>query len=479
VTPPGSFESVATGDESLPAVLPAIATTSGFGTATRAWLSRRLFPLLATAGLIVVGMSSSVWFGPRLVGSTAWALPNDLWGTLVAAQRLAHLDLGGLYTQPTGLISLPGTALILVPVAALIGAAGFSLDIPGVHNPQPAAWLLAGPYVIVVSAVALFAADAVAERLGVTSRAKRAVLAGAEAVALWSVTVRWGHPEDAVAVGLLMYGMLALSDGRLGRSGWLVGAAVAVQPLVLLAVPVVAAAVRLRRMPGFLARAAAPAAVLLGAAAWANWHATYAAVTSQPNSVVVNHPTPWTPLSPHLGQGMVAGGPGRILAVVAACACALAARRWVAPRVESPGALRELARGTRREGARGAPREGTPRAPLPLLPRGLAGDAQRLENLVWWAAAALALRSVFESVMVAYYVWPTLALAMAAASNSWRRLVTASVCATVVTSVSQGYWRSLWTWWLPVILGLGLTLVLARYQVTFRRTRSRTAPTPG
>src|SRR4249919_72335 len=71
------------------------------------WLVRRLFPLLAAAGLIAVGMASTTWWGPHLAGKSAWALPHDLWGTLVAARRLLHLDLGGLYTQPTGLVTLP------------------------------------------------------------------------------------------------------------------------------------------------------------------------------------------------------------------------------------------------------------------------------------------------------------------------------------------------------------------------------------
>jgi hypothetical protein len=392
-------------------------------------LRRRLFPLLATGCLIAVAMFSSVWFGPRLAGSSAWALPDDLWGTMVAAQRLAHLDFSGLYTPPTGLVSLPGTAVILAPVATLISAAGISLQAPGAHNPQPGAWLLAGPYEIAVAAVVLFAADAIAERLGVTSRPKRAVLAGAEAAALWSVAARWGHPEDAVAVGLLLYGMLALSNARPQRSGWLVGAAIAVQPLVLLAVPVIAAAVTPRRLPGFLARAAAPGGLLLAAAALANWNATYAAVINQPNSVTVNEPTPWTSLAPHLGSGEVAGGPGRVLTIVAACGCALAiGRRW---------------RGVRRE-----------RAP--------AWDAQLLTDLLWWAAVALALRSVFESVMVSYYLWPPLALAVISASRSWPRLAATSASAAVVTFVSQGTWRDPWTWWLPMVAGLGLTLFLAR-----------------
>jgi hypothetical protein len=406
-------------------------------------LRRRLFPLLATVVLIVVAMSSAIWFGPGLAGSTGWALPDDLWGTLIAAQRMVHLDLGGLYTQPTGLISLPGTALILVPVVAIIDAAGISLQQPTVQYSHPAAWLLAGPYEIALSAVALLAADAIAEHLGVT-RPWRALLATAEAVALWSVSARWGHPEDAVAVGLLLYAILALSRSHAGRSGWLIGAAIAVQPLALLAVPVIAAAVQPRRLPGFLARAAAPAALLLGAAAWANWGATVSAVTRQPNSAPVNHLTPWTSLSPHLGGGMVAGGPGRVLAIVAACCCAvIAGRRWQAARRGSPW------------------------------------EPQILQDVLWWTAVALALRSVFESVMVTYYIWPVLAVALLAALRDWPRLVATSAATSVLTFVSQASWHSAWSWWLPMVAGLGVTLVLARVRVEdlWQRTTGRT-PAP-
>src|SRR5712691_3522976 len=80
------------------------------------WLARRLFPLLATVVLIVIGMVSTIWRGAHLTGNHAWPLPDDLWGTLVAARRLLHLDWSGLYTQPTGLVGFPGAALILVPV---------------------------------------------------------------------------------------------------------------------------------------------------------------------------------------------------------------------------------------------------------------------------------------------------------------------------------------------------------------------------
>ena len=213
------------------------------------WPVRRLFPLLAAVVMTAVGMAGTIW-GPRYYGKTAWALPDDLWGTLIAAQRLAHLNLAGLYTLPTQLVSLPGTAVILVPAIVVIDVTGLRLGLPSAHGAYPAVWLFAGPYQVAISTVALFAADAIAERLGAT-RPKRFWLAALGATALWSVTIRWGHPEDAVAVGLLLYAVLALAESRTSRSAWLAGAAVAVQPLVLLAFPILAAVVEPRKLAGY------------------------------------------------------------------------------------------------------------------------------------------------------------------------------------------------------------------------------------
>src|ERR1700729_2949056 len=299
---------------------------------------RRAFPLIASAGLILVGMFTTTW-GPTLIGRTEWALPYDLWGTLIATTRLAHGNIGGLYAPPTGLISLPGAAVILLPCAALISALGLSLTIPGPHNLHPPVWLLAGPYEIALCCVTLFAADALAEQLGVRFW-KRGLLAAASAGILWSVSARWGHPEDAVAVGLLLYAVLAQSRGRLGRAGWLAGAAVCVQPLVLLALPVLLAVLPWRRMAPFLVRAALPSAVLLAATAIANWHDTYTSVTSQPASPVINHPTAWTSLAPHLANQNVAAGPFRLATIALACLCAFVIRRrwqtWLTEADDAP-----------------------------------------------------------------------------------------------------------------------------------------------
>jgi hypothetical protein len=406
--------------------------------------------------MIIVGMAGTIW-GPHYYGKSAWALPDDLWGTMIAAQRLVHLNLGGLYTSPTQLVSLPGAAIIVIPVVVLVDLAGLRLGLPQAHGAHPGVWLLTGPYEVAISAVALFAADAIAERLGVT-RPRRFLLAAASATALWSVTIRWGHPEDAVATGLLLYAILALSEARTSRSAWLAGAAVAVQPLVLLALPVLLAAIGLRRWPGFLTRTAAPGVLLLAAAAAANWTATIHAVTSQPNSPRIDHPTPWVYLAPHLAGDQVAAGPGRILALVAACGCGLVARRsWrAAELIQAPGTA------------------GAARRWPALLP-----------DLLWWAAVALALRSVFEPVMVAYYLWPPLALALITAARSWPRLLGAGITAVVLTFFSQLQWRNPWGWWTPMITVLAVALIFARGRGVSQGQRARLArpaqmlPEPG
>ena len=73
----------------------------------------------------------------------------------------------------------------------------------------------------------------------------------------------------------------------------------------------------------------------------------------------------------------------------------------------------------------------------------------------------LALRSVFEPVMVAYYVWPVLAVALIPAARRWPHLLPTAAVTSTITFVSQATWRSEWTWWTPMVAGLVLTLFFA------------------
>jgi hypothetical protein len=245
-----------------------------------------------------------------------------------------------------------------------------------------------------------------------------------------------------MAVGLFLYAILALGRDRPHLAAWLTGAAIVIQPLVLLALPVLAMAMPPRRLPGFLARAAAPAAVALAAAAAANWDATYAAVTSQPNFPAINHPTPWAALSPHMANGVIAAGPARILAILVACGCAVAVgRRWRAA-------------------------------------RGAEWDSGTLRDVLWWTAFALALRCAFEPVVVAYYLWPALAVALIVASESWSRLIPAAVVAIVLTLLSQAAWHGIWAWWAPMTALLALTLWFARFPLPGTANRARSGRRP-
>jgi hypothetical protein len=195
----------------------------------------------------------------------------------------------------------------------------------------------------------------------------------------------------------------------------------------VLAFPILITVVAPRWRRGFLTRAAVPSVLSLAVAAAANWTATIHAVTSQPNAPKIDHPTPWIYLAPHLADGQVAAGPARILAIVAACGCGfVAGRRW-------------------------RPGPGTGRWRPELL-----------QEVLWWTAVALALRSVFEPVMVAYYLWPPLAVAITAASRDWSRLFPTGCAAVVLTFCSQVSWHNPWAWWTPMIAVLGLTLFLAR-----------------
>jgi hypothetical protein len=424
----------------------------------RGRLARRLFPLLASAGLIAVGMSATTWV-TVLIHLKGWALPYDIWGTTIAATRLVHGQIGGIYAQPTGLVSLPGTAVILAPVAVVTSALGLSLRIPGPSNLHPEVWLFIGPYQIAISCVAIFAADALAEHLGVP-RWKRGLLALGGVAALWSVSARWGHPEDAVATGLLLYAVLAQARGRVTTAGWLAGAAICVQPLALLALPMMVALLPWRRMGGFLVRAALPSAVLLAAAGIANWSVMYTAVTSQPNSPTVNHPTAWTWLAPHMAGGNVAAGPFRLATIALACLCAVVVRRRL---------YRKLGEGQLRGSGRldgGSPDSSS-------LGRGEWPRAV-LTEVLWWMALGLALRSFFEPVMVSYYPWPPLAVALIpAATGGWVRLAVAAATAGGVTAQGQGPWHNVWAWWVPIVGGL-----LVMLGVAWARWRPLARPTP-
>lgn len=377
-----------------------------------------------------------------------WIMPSDLWTTYAASAAAVHGHLASVYGS--GFLAFPGFLVVLAPVAALsgrfsttyvqvtnhglpvVGGAVYSSpgtptilydgvtrggDLYAVHQ---GVFLLLFAYVLVVSCTLLFACDGLAEELGVV-RWRRAVLSVVEAVLLWGVVVVAGHPEDVLAVALAVWSLTRAFQGRWTAAGWLFGAAVAVQPLVIVLFPLLLALGGRDRVLGLVVRGAVPAAVVLAVPLVADAHDTLHAWVDQPTfpNIPFNYRTAWTPFAPHLGGSgpteTVGGGPVRLVALALAAGIGWWSLRW----------------------------------------------RQRHEMIVWAAALALALRVYTESVMTAYYTWPALAVGVLIAGRATTRRFVVALAAAAVTLVVGQWLINSYVWWAVQVVGVSIILAAA------------------
>lgn len=419
-------------------------------------LRRRTGPIVVAVVYVVLGLLYVFRWGSVVRHTPSlWITPVDLSGIYRASSAFAHGHLDAIYHANSGFLSLPGFLVVLAPLGAFSSVFHTTfveltknhhlLTYPAFlvsHNPQildsgtifsgahhaneysiqPQWFAFVFPYVLVLSCSALFACDALAERLQV-NRARRAVLSLAQAVVLWPVIVFWGHPEDALAVALAVYALWFALDQRFGWAGWLFGAAVAVQPLVIVVFPVLLVLGGRTRVLGLVLRGAIPAAAVTVGPLVAEFHATVHDVVTQPAlpDLKGNHQTPWTFLAPKLGGTgsltAVGGGPTRAVALALAAAVGWWARRW----------------------------------------------RQRPEMLVWVAALALALRTYTESVMTSYYVWPALALGLVVAARGSRGRFGLSVALAIGVTIGAQLNLELFPWWFIEVAGVTGLLVAAAW----------------
>ena len=398
---------------------------------------RRIWPFLVSITYIVLAETYFFRWAPVVQHiPSSWTMPYDYAYTYLAASQLAHGHFGSIYNSHVGIVGFPGIVIAMAPLGALSNVFHTTLlEVVGNHvyvvqhysahfSSIPfltPGWLVVGgkflvadpqwsiavcSYALLLGCTALFACDALARRLQV-SQSRRAILSFVEAVLLWNVTVLWGHPEDSVAVALAIYALIFALDGRFVGAGWLFGVAVAFQPLVLLMLPVLLAMAGRRSGLGVALRSILPAAVLVIVPLIANFSVTYDALAKQPNYPNRDHATPWTAFSPHLGgHGLdlaVAGGPGRVVAILLAVFVGI----WVANRWR-----------------------------------------ERPELLVFVCALVFAFRSYTESVMDAYYPWAALAVGVvvAARCSRWRfsLAIALAIAATIIAQWNLG-WLPWWT----------------------------------
>ena len=378
-------------------------------------LKRRRLVFAVMLTFVIVSMVYSLWWNPVVHHSPVWVIPGDIWSTFRAAHWVGWGNIGSIYGKDTQLVTFPGIAVLLAPVAMVSGALGLGESIVPIILSRPTSWLLLGPAILLLGSTCLMAFDAMAEELGV-SRPRRIVLSVMEAVVIFQVVTMWGHPEDLLALTFSLYALLAMFRGRWTLSGWLWGAAIVTQPLVILMVPLAFVRTPTAHRLRLCLYGALPSIVLLSAPFVTQWHRTSAVLFHQANARFLDHATPWIALSPTLSRTEVGAGPGRIIAVfVAALIGYLAYRR-----------------------------------------------RPSIVGLLWLCAFALSLRCFFESVMVVFYLGPPLALIVltAATCRGWQRLAGAWAIAMVAT-VYAFHGASEWGYWAPMVAFLAIGLACA------------------
>jgi hypothetical protein len=379
-------------------------------------LRRFWLPAFLTVLIVAAGMAYSLWWSAVVRHEPhVWIEPGDFWATFRDAHLVGWGYLSDVYGNATGLVTLPGYPVLLAPIAALSSALGLWESAPQVFLAKPHAWLVAGPFMLATAAVALFAFDALARTLRVFGR-QRTIMLVALSVALWPSLALWGHPEDVLAIGLVAFAFVAAANGSWGLAGWLLGAAMSMQLLAVLFVPIFVGIAGARRSVPLLLRASVLPGFLLVAVLVPDFHDAWKALTQQPNYPTVDHPTPWVSLSPKLRPHVVAAGPARIFGLLGAAVVGLFAPSW----------------------------------------------RHDLRGLLWLGAVAMGLRCIFESVVDPYYVMPAVVLALfVGIDRGFVRWTIASAAGLGVTVVTF-YHLDMWTYWLVMTALLTIMLVFTR-----------------
>jgi len=411
-------------------------------------LTERRWPLWGSVALVLSGLAYSFFWNPVVHSKVGWMQAGDIWATFRSAHYVGWGDLSDIYNHETGFLAFPGIAVLLAPVAMLTYHFGLSESFPWAL-PHPSAWPILGPISMVIGVLPLFAFDAIAEYLGATRRTRFYLCAG-QVVLLWPVLVIWGHPEDAIALGLAGYGLLATWKKRWASAGWLFGGAVLFQPVVVLLLPITLALFpSARRRMGLVIRTVLPSAVLLAIPLIQSWGPTTYALVKQPTYPSIDHPTPLLFLAPVLGQFH----PQSKVALV------------------QVGTVRSFVSGTAKGGEIVAPGLGRLAVFAVAVLIGLWVWRHRPDPLqtLWLGAVALGAWCVFEPVMTPYYTWPVLAFVLvSAALSSDMRLLLTFGATLFVTIWSEHFFASPWVWWGPTVAMIALALYWSRPETVSR-----------
>jgi hypothetical protein len=261
---------------------------------------------------------------------------------------------------------------------------------------------------------------------------RRVALCLVAAAGVVSATVFWGHPEDCVSLALVIWAAVAVEragSGGLHRAAWLLGLAVACQPLALLAVAPAVARFGWRALGRVAWRVALPSVVVVLPELVTHGARTLHQIVDQPFLPVDESSTPFTHLARSLGHGMYGGGTLRLVATVLAVGLG-----WVACR--------------------------------------------RRFDLPWVLvvmAAAFTLRVAFESELLGFYFYPVVALSLllTVRARSWSWFSLCAALSVVNLVVGNRREHAITLWWPAMLL-----TTLGMLALAYRCVRSAPLPEP-
>jgi hypothetical protein len=401
----------------------------------RAWVVERSAPVVATFAMFIPLMGYSlVGHGFRGWGHFELITPGDLWGMSASSWFLAHGQIGHIYASPGALTSPPALEFVLAPILLFAQMVGLAAHFPG--SSPLGLWLLLGPAALLIASSALFAVDAVARTWGLTERTRLA-LAIASALGVANVAGVWGHPEDCVAVAMVLWAALVIDrrpqTGR-RRAAWLLGLGIAFQPLAILGVAPVLACLGWRSFAKVSWRLVLPSLVVLAPPLIGQPGLTRFVLVNQPFLPKAVSFTPLTSLAPVIGPGTDGGGPTRLVALLLGAGLAvLVCRR---------------------------------RHDLPTV--------------LTMTAIAFFLRVLFETELIWYYLWPVAALCLVLSARRGISHLSACGAAFVATIVLGNHdaVHDITLWWPALMVSLAVMLGSTAGRVPLWRPLRIRARTP-
>jgi hypothetical protein len=372
-------------------------------------------------------------------GSGLWQFGDENSSLVAASTVMTHGGVTHLYSMQSMLVAFPGSLYVIGLILGLLRNAGagplsFRLSVSHGHfvgmREVGTSWYVCLAVVTAIGLLSIIPLDRLARQLGARGRARIAALIFSGVTMTW-LCVQWGHPDDAAAIGCLALATEFALQRRWRAVGWALGTGLAVQPLIILAIPTLIALAPARRWFAITWRAATvPVAVTLPPLIGA-FRYTVRQVVEQPAqwlpTMSTNHRTPWFLIAPHISYGSitaaekasVSGGVSRFLAVL----LALTVGVWVVRR------------------------------------RGTVSPTE----VVGLVSATLSLRLIFETVVIPYYLAPIAVFAVVAVSTAPARRIATAIALSMLSlwMLSQSFGP--WTYWFAMtacLLALGAVVML-------------------